>query len=82
MGNRPSGTPDRGGIGSRLSAAGRQYHQLLVHARVPGIENNSCAAVALQANSNLDLPAMKQVWYLVLDEFEPDSDPSLCLAQI
>jgi tRNA(Ile2) C34 agmatinyltransferase TiaS len=57
-------------------------HQLLVDPRVPCTRNNSCAAIALGANGHLDLDALlNRVRALVLDDFQPGSDPGLCVAR-
>ena len=57
-------------------------HQLLVDPRVPYTRNNSCAAVLVQANGRLDVQqVLRQVQALVLDDFQPGSDPGLCVAQ-
>lgn len=57
-------------------------HQLLLDARVPCTKNNSSAAIALEANGDLDLDALlEQVRNLVLDDFQPGSDPGLCMTQ-
>jgi tRNA(Ile2) C34 agmatinyltransferase TiaS len=56
-------------------------HQLLVDPRVPCTRNNSCAAIALDANGDLDPDALlEQVRQWVLDDFQPGSDPGLCVA--
>jgi tRNA(Ile2) C34 agmatinyltransferase TiaS len=56
-------------------------HQLLVDARVPCTKNNSCAAIALEANGDLDPYALlAQVRELMLNDFQPGSDPGLCVA--
>jgi tRNA(Ile2) C34 agmatinyltransferase TiaS len=56
-------------------------HQLLVDPRVPCTKNNSCAAIVLQGNGRVapsDL--LSQVRALVLEDFQPGSDPGLCVA--
>jgi tRNA(Ile2) C34 agmatinyltransferase TiaS len=56
-------------------------HQLLVDPRVPCTRNNSCAAITLDANGDLDPAAvLGRVKALMLDAFQPGSDPGLCLA--
>jgi len=56
-------------------------HQLLIDARVPCTKNNSCAAIALEANGHLDPSALlDQVREMMLNDFQPGSDPGLCIA--
>jgi tRNA(Ile2) C34 agmatinyltransferase TiaS len=56
-------------------------HQLLVDPRVPCTKNNSCAAIALDADGDLELNALlDRVQDLVLDGSQPGSDPGLCVA--
>jgi tRNA(Ile2) C34 agmatinyltransferase TiaS len=56
-------------------------HQLLVDPRVACTRNNSCAAIALDVDGDVD-PAdlFGQVRALMLDDFQPGSDPGLCVA--
>jgi tRNA(Ile2) C34 agmatinyltransferase TiaS len=57
-------------------------HQLLVDPRVPCTKNNSCAAIAFGANGDLDpRTLLEQVRQWVLDDFQPGSDPGLCVAR-
>ncbi len=57
-------------------------HQLLVDPRVPCTKKNSCAAIVLQANGQLDVdPLLARVSRLILDDYQPGSDPGLCLAR-
>jgi tRNA(Ile2) C34 agmatinyltransferase TiaS len=56
-------------------------HQLLVDPRVPCTNNNSCAAIALDLNGRVDPTILlERVRTLVLDDFQPGSDPGLCIA--
>lgn len=56
-------------------------HQLLVDPRVPCTKNNSCAAIALDADGDLDPNVLlDRVQDLVLDGSQPGSDPGLCAA--
>ncbi len=57
-------------------------HQLLVDSRVPCTKNNSCAAIGLDVDGDLD-PAtlMNRVRALMLADFQPGSDPGLCVAR-
>jgi tRNA(Ile2) C34 agmatinyltransferase TiaS len=56
-------------------------HQLLEDPRVPSTKNNSCAAIALRADGDVD-PAtlLERVRSLMLADFQPGSDPGLCVA--
>jgi len=57
-------------------------HQLLVDPRVPCTKNNSCAAVLVDANGNLDVQqVLLRVQGLVMDDFQQGSDPGVCVAQ-
>jgi tRNA(Ile2) C34 agmatinyltransferase TiaS len=57
-------------------------HQLLVDPRVPCTRNNSCAAIALEVNGDVAPAALlAQVRALMLDDFQPGSDPGLCVAR-
>ena len=58
-------------------------HQLLVDPRVPCTRNNSCAAIALDANGDLDPGVLlERVSAWMLADFQPGSDPGLCIAQV
>jgi tRNA(Ile2) C34 agmatinyltransferase TiaS len=56
-------------------------HQLLVDPRVPCTKKNSCAAIALDVDGG---PAptvlLERVRALMLADFQPGSDPGLCVA--
>jgi len=55
-------------------------HQLLVDPRIPCTTNNSSAAICLLAKAASDLPALlKQVQSSILADFQPESDPGLCV---
>jgi len=56
-------------------------HQLLLDPRVPCTRNNSCAAIALDIDGDTD-PAVltERVRSLMLADFQPGSDPGLCIA--
>lgn len=73
-------------IASALAAdyplLGVTRHQLLVDPRVPCTRNNSCAAIALGGDGDLDLgEIMERVRRLMMGDFQPGSDPGLCLAR-
>ena len=58
-------------------------HQLLVDPRVPCTKNNSAAAIALEVNGDLDPDTLAEwVSALMLADFQPGSDPGLCIAQV
>ncbi len=57
-------------------------HQLLMDPRVPYTAKNSSAAIALDVNGDLDLAALqKQVKSLMLANYQPGSDPGLCVTR-
>jgi tRNA(Ile2) C34 agmatinyltransferase TiaS len=56
-------------------------HQLLVDPRVPCTRNNSCAAIALDVDGDVDPGVLlERVRALMLADFQPGSDPGLCIA--
>ncbi len=56
-------------------------HQLLVDPRVPCTRKNSSAAIILDVDGGLDPAAlMEQVRALMLADYQPGSDPGLCIA--
>lgn len=56
-------------------------HQLLVDPRVPCTKNNSAAAIALDVDGDVDpVVLLDQVRALMLADFQPGSDPGLCVA--
>lgn len=57
-------------------------HQLLLDPRVRCTRNNSCAAITLEENGDRDLDELlRQVRTMMLDDFQPGSDPGLCVAR-
>ena len=61
---------------------GVSRHQLLVDPRVPCTRNNSCAAITLDLDGEVDPKTLfERVRTLMLAEFEPGSDPGLCVAR-
>jgi tRNA(Ile2) C34 agmatinyltransferase TiaS len=57
-------------------------HQLLVDPRVPYTKKNSSTAIALDVNGKLDLAVLlERVQALMLADFQPGSDPGLCVAR-
>ena len=58
-------------------------HQLLVDPRVPCTKKNSCAAIALDLETDGGLAPnvlLERVRALMLADFQPGSDPGLCVA--
>ncbi len=69
-------------LGRDYPLLGVTRHQLLVDPRVPCTKNNSCAAIALDLNGDVDPGALlDRVRELVLQDFQPGSDPGLCVAR-
>ena len=73
-------------IASALAAdyalLGVTRHQLLVDPRVPCTRNNSCAAIALDVDGDVDLASVvERVRAMMLDDFQAGSDPGLCVAR-
>jgi tRNA(Ile2) C34 agmatinyltransferase TiaS len=55
-------------------------HQLSTDPRIPCTKKNSCAAILLEASQSVDLQVFfEKVAALVLADFQPGSDPGLCL---
>ena len=68
-------------MGANYPLLGVTRHQLLVDPRVPCTRNNSCAAIALDVDGDVDPGALlARVRALMLDDFQPGSDPGLCVA--
>ncbi len=56
-------------------------HQLLVDDQIPYTKNNSSAAIALEASAERDIQLLfERVRALMLADFQPGSDPGLCVA--
>jgi tRNA(Ile2) C34 agmatinyltransferase TiaS len=56
-------------------------HQLLIDPRVPCTKNNSSAAIHLDASNELaPVTLLERVRALMLDDYQPGSDPGLCVA--
>jgi len=57
-------------------------HQLLFDPRVPYTVHNSCASIIIETNKNENLfDLLEQVKATMLADFQPSSDPGLCVAQ-
>lgn len=72
-------------IAARLSqdhdVLGVTRHQLSLDPRIPCTKKNSSAAIALHTNGSPDLDQLGvRVQALMLEAFEPGSDPGLCIA--
>ncbi len=73
-------------VAARLSdkyvVRGVTRHQLLVDPRVPYTSHNSCNVVHLLTEGEIDLVALADaVQAIMLADFQPGSDPGLCVAQ-
>jgi tRNA(Ile2) C34 agmatinyltransferase TiaS len=63
------------------SVLGVTRHQLLEDPRVPCTKKNSCAAIVLNGDGHIDTAGLlTRVRALMLDDFQPGSDPGLCIA--
>jgi tRNA(Ile2) C34 agmatinyltransferase TiaS len=68
-------------LSTEHTVLGVTRHQLLVDDRVPCTKNNSSAAIAVNGNGLTDAGTLlEQVKALMLDHFQPGSDPGLCVA--
>jgi tRNA(Ile2) C34 agmatinyltransferase TiaS len=57
-------------------------HQLLVDPRVPCTKNNSCAALVLDLDGDVDPRLLlERVRDMMLADFQPGSDPGLCVTR-
>jgi hypothetical protein len=71
------------GLAEIATLLGVTRHQLLVDPRVPYTSHNSSAAIHLETRDNLDLSALfDRVRRAMLADFQPGSDPGLCLAAV
>jgi tRNA(Ile2) C34 agmatinyltransferase TiaS len=71
-----------GALAADYAVWGVTRHQLLLDPRVPSTKNNSCAAIALDADGDLDPQILvERVRALMLDDYQPGSDPGLCVAR-
>ncbi len=69
-------------LAREVPVLGITRHQLLRDARVPCTKNNSSAAILLDGDGSLDPgTVLEQVKRLMLDDFQPGSDPGLCVAR-
>lgn len=66
----------------RYSLRGVTRHQFLVDPRIPYTSHNSSATLLLLDNGNVDLVALADaVQAVMLADFQPGSDPGLCVAR-
>jgi tRNA(Ile2) C34 agmatinyltransferase TiaS len=70
-------------LATEYPVRGVTRHQLLLDPRVPCTKNNSCAAIALGVNGDVNPNTLlDRVRRLILDDFQLGSDPGLCVAQV
>jgi tRNA(Ile2) C34 agmatinyltransferase TiaS len=71
-----------GTLAADYTLLGVTRHQLLLDPRVPSTKNNSCAAIALDADGDLDPQVLfERVRDMMLADYQPGSDPGLCVAR-
>jgi tRNA(Ile2) C34 agmatinyltransferase TiaS len=69
-------------LSGQYSVYGVTRHQFLVDPRVPYTSHNSSATIHLLENGNVDLSVLAdEVQAMMLADFQPGSDPGLCIAQ-
>jgi tRNA(Ile2) C34 agmatinyltransferase TiaS len=69
-------------LSANYTVLGVTRHQLLVDPRVPCTKNNSSAAIGLDVNGRADPEVlMEQVQALMLADYQPGSDPGLCVTE-
>lgn len=68
-------------LARHYSVLGVTRHQLLVDPRVPCTKKNSCATIVLDGDGDVDLDGLlARVRALMLEDYQPGSDPGLCIA--
>ncbi len=68
-------------LSDQYQVQGVTRHQFLVDPRIPYTSHNSSATLHLAADGNVDLSALAdQVEAIMLADFQPGSDPGLCVA--
>ncbi|HEX7974613.1 MAG TPA: hypothetical protein VF498_09410 [Anaerolineales bacterium] len=66
---------------AEFNVLGVTRHQLLVHPQVPYTSHNSSAAICLEPSGSTDLTVLfERVKKMMVDDFQPGSDPGLCIA--
>lgn len=72
-----------GVLANRFRIRGVTRHQLLVDPRVPYTSHNSCAVIHLHDDPRMDLAALAdEVQAIMLADFQPGSDPGLCVTRM
>ena len=70
-----------GVLAARYTVLGVTRHQLLVDPRVPCTRKNCSAAIVLDTDDDVEPAAvLEQVSALMLADYQPGSDPGLCVA--
>jgi tRNA(Ile2) C34 agmatinyltransferase TiaS len=70
-----------GALSTDYQLLGVTRHQLLLDPRIPLTKNNSCSAILLDDAQEPDLhELMRRVGAFMLEDFQPGSDPGLCVA--
>jgi tRNA(Ile2) C34 agmatinyltransferase TiaS len=70
-------------LSAEYELLGVTRHQLLIDARVPCTKNNSSAAIVLNGRMESDVATLlERIKGLMLDDFQPGSDPGLCVASV
>jgi hypothetical protein len=68
-------------LSGEYKVSGVTRHQLLVDPHVPCTKNNSCAVIVLEENGASDTETLvERVRELMLADYQPGSDPGLCVA--
>jgi len=67
-------------LAAEFNIHGIVRHQLLEDERVPKTSHNSSAAILLEGNSLAPAELAARIRRLMLDDFQPGSDPGLCVA--
>ena len=71
-----------GALSDRFDVWGVTRHQFLVDPRVPYTSHNSSATIHIRGDGEVDLAALAdQVQAIMLADFQPGSDPGLCVAR-
>lgn len=68
-------------LAETCTVIGVTRHQLLFDPRVPMTKKNSCAAIIVEANGASPAELSAQVEQLMLADFQPGSDPGLCVVK-
>lgn len=70
-------------LASEFSVVGVLRHQLLVDPNIRYTSHNSCKSVVLNEDGDVDLALLcERVRQIMLDDFQPGSDPGLCVARV